>query len=149
MGADYILSIDNWFLKKNLRLYRMTTSSNGDSFRVTVHFCGEFTDPRWIPRTHRPVTRSFDVFFDLRLSKRLSVWVNGWANNREAGDLKRHSAHYDVIVVVSSTVCHKHTTWCAHIATGSCLHGQKPRYASHIPSFIDAWASSQARKSAI
>ena len=36
----------------------------------------------------RPVTRSFDVFFDLRL--------NGWVNNGEAGDLRRHRAHHDV-----------------------------------------------------
>ena len=40
----------------------------------------------------RPVTRSFDVFFDLRLN-------NGWVNNREAGDLRRHRGHYDVNVM--------------------------------------------------
>ena len=39
----------------------------------------------------KPVTRSFDVFFDLRLNKRLS-------NNGEAGDLRRYRAHYDVTV---------------------------------------------------
>ena len=39
-----------------------------------------------------PVTRSFDVFFDLRL------YLNGWVNNREAGDLRRHCFHYDIIV---------------------------------------------------
>ena len=33
---------------------------------------------RWIPRTQRPVTRSFDVFFDLRLNKRLSKQPWGW-----------------------------------------------------------------------
>ena len=27
------------------------TSSNGKIFRVTGHLCGEFTGPRWIPRT--------------------------------------------------------------------------------------------------
>ena len=40
----------------------------------------------------RPVTRSFDVFFDLRLNKRLS--------NGEAGDFRRYRDHYDVIVMV-------------------------------------------------
>ena len=25
--------------------------------------------------------------------------INGWINNREAGDLRRHRAHYDVIVM--------------------------------------------------
>ena len=29
----------------------------------------------------------------------ICVWINGWANNREAGDLIRHRAHYDVIVI--------------------------------------------------
>ena len=31
----------------------------------------------------------------------ISVWINGWVNNREAGDLRRHRAHYDVIVMNS------------------------------------------------
>ena len=26
------------------------------------------------------------------------VWINGWVNNREAGDLRRYRAHYDVIL---------------------------------------------------
>ena len=29
----------------------MTSSSNGNIFRVTGPLCGEFTGPRWIPRT--------------------------------------------------------------------------------------------------
>ena len=29
--------------------------------------------------------------------------MNGWVNNREAGDLRRYLAHYDVIVMRSST----------------------------------------------
>ena len=40
----------------------------------------------------RPVMRSFDVFFHLRLNKRL-------ANNRKAGDLRSHRGHYDVTVM--------------------------------------------------
>ena len=43
----------------------------------------------------RPMTRSFGVFFDLRL-------INGWVNNREAGDLRRHREHYDVIIMEST-----------------------------------------------
>ena len=49
----------------------MMTSSNGNIFRVTGHLCGEFP-------AQRPVTRSFDVFFDLRLNKRLSKQWWGW-----------------------------------------------------------------------
>ena len=39
-----------------------------------------------------PVTRSFGVFFDVRLT-------NGGANSQDAGELKRHRAHYDVTVM--------------------------------------------------
>ena len=27
------------------------------------------------------------------------AWINGWVNNREAGDIRRHRTHYDVIVM--------------------------------------------------
>ena len=70
----------------------MMTSSNGNIFRVIGPLCGEFTGRRRLPRK-RPVTRSFDVFL-------ISAWINGWVNNREAGDLRHHRAHYDVIVMV-------------------------------------------------
>ena len=52
-------------------LVYMMTSSNGNIFRVTGPLCGEFTGPGEFP-TQRPVMRSFDVLFDLRLNKRLS-----------------------------------------------------------------------------
>ena len=29
------------------------------------------------------------------------AWINGWVNNREAGDLRRHRPHYDVSVMLS------------------------------------------------
>ena len=31
----------------------------------------------------------------------ICAWIADWANNREAGDLRRHRAHYDVIVMTS------------------------------------------------
>ena len=71
------------------------TSSNGNIFRVIGPLCGEFTGPGEFP-AQRPVTRSFDVFFDLRL--------NDWVNYREAGDLRRHRGHYDVNLM-ENTVC--------------------------------------------
>ena len=74
----------------------MMTSSNGNIFRVTGHLCGEFTGPGEFP-AQRPVTRSFDVFIDLRLNKRLS-------KNGEAGDLRRHRGHYDVNVITSANL---------------------------------------------
>ena len=47
--------------------------------------------------TQRPVTRSFDVFFALRLNK-------GCVNNREGGDLRRYRTHYGVIVMTCSRI---------------------------------------------
>ena len=74
----------------------MTTSSNGNIFRVTGPLCGEFTGPGEFP-TQRPVTRSFDVFFDLRLNKRLSKQPRGWWFERQSWSLWRHgkSDHRD------------------------------------------------------
>ena len=57
--------------------YTMMTSPNGNIFRVTGPLCGEFTGPGEFP-TQRPVTPSFDAFFDLRLNKRLSKQPWGW-----------------------------------------------------------------------
>ena len=61
----------------NRRPLFMMTSSNGNIFRVTGPLCGEFTGPGEFP-AQRPVTRSFDVFFHLRLNKRLSKQPWGW-----------------------------------------------------------------------
>ena len=66
----------------------MMTSSNGNIFRVTGHLCGEFTVTGEFP-AQKPVTRSFDVFFDLRLNERLSK--QSW--------FKTPCAHYDVTVM--------------------------------------------------
>ena len=58
-------------------------------FRVTGPLCGEFTGHRWIPRM-RPVTRSFDVFFDLCLNKGLSKQSWGWWFETPLCSLWRH-----------------------------------------------------------
>ena len=68
------------------------TSSNGNSFRVTGPLCGELTGDRWILRT-----KASDA--ELWCFLRSAPWTNGWVNNREAGDLRRHRANYDGIVM--------------------------------------------------
>ena len=35
----------------------------------------------------------------------ICAWINGWVNNREAGDLRRYRAHYDVIVMKIQCSC--------------------------------------------
>ena len=67
----------------------MMTSSNENIFRATSPLCGEFTDLRWIPFT-KPVTRSFDVFFDLRLNEGLSKQSWGWWFEAQSRSLWRH-----------------------------------------------------------
>ena len=69
----------------------MMTSSNRNIFCVTGPLCGKFTDDRWIP-----LTKAGALMFSL-----ICAWINGWVNNRQAGDLKRHRAHYDVTVMIN------------------------------------------------
>ena len=72
----------------------MMASSRGNNFRVTGPLWGASTSPQVVFPSQRPVTRSFGVFFDLRLNKRLS-------KHRNAGDTRRHRAHYDVTVMMA------------------------------------------------
>ena len=56
------------------------TSSNGNIFRVTGPWRGAL------------------------MVSLICVWINGWINNREAGDLRRHRGHYDVNVMCCRSV---------------------------------------------
>ena len=67
----------------------MMTSSNGNIFRATGALCGEFTGHWWIP-PQRTVTRSFDVFFDVRLNKQLSKQSRRWWFETSSRSLWRH-----------------------------------------------------------
>ena len=67
-------------------------SNQMDAFwALLAIFAGKSPIPVEFP-TKRTVTRSFDVFFDLRLNKQLK-------NIREAGDLIIHRAQYEVTVL--------------------------------------------------
>ena len=72
-------------------------SLNGNIFRVTGHFCGELTGPRWIPRTK--ASEAELCCFLLSAPE-----INNWVNNRETGDLRRHRVHNDVIVMVLAQI---------------------------------------------
>ena len=88
--SKYQFENDLFQIKAASLMGHMMTSSNGNIFRVTGHLCGEFTGPRWIPLTKAS---------DTELWCFLWAWINCWVNNREAGDLRRYRAHYDVIVM--------------------------------------------------
>ena len=90
------------------------TSSNGNIFRVTGHLCGEFTGPRWIPRT-KASDASFDVFFDPRLIKQLSKHSRGWWFETLPRPLWRHSNAnlWGIIIITKNntlTISRRHLT---------------------------------------
>ena len=64
-----------------------------ETFSALLALCAGYLSVTGEFPTQRPVTRSFDVFFDLR-------WINVWVNNLDAGDLRHHRAHYDVTVML-------------------------------------------------
>ena len=71
----------------------MMTSSNGHIFRVTVLFVrGIYRSP--VNSPHKGQWRGALMF------SFICAWTNSWASNGEAGDLRRHHAHYDVIVML-------------------------------------------------
>ena len=74
-------------------VFTMMTSWNGNIFRVTVPLCAEFTSHGEFS-SQRPVTRSFDVIFDLRLNKLLSKQSWGWWFETRSGSLLRHCNEY-------------------------------------------------------
>ena len=78
----------------------MMTSSNGNiDFLATGPLCGEFTSPQW----HRAL-----------MSSLICIWIKVREINGEAGGLRRHHAHYDVIVMFSAVGIN---TWadCFHV----------------------------------
>ena len=58
-------------------LATMMTSSYGNIFRVIGSLWGEFTGHRWF-LLNKPVTRSFDVFFEMCLNKRWNKPSRCW-----------------------------------------------------------------------
>ena len=71
-----------------------------ETFSALLAICaGNSPVPGEFP-TQRPVTRSFDVFFDLRLNKRLSKQSWGWWLETLSRPLWRHR----------NAICHSRTT---------------------------------------
>ena len=90
-------------MRSRERLHMMT-SSNGNIFRVTAHLCGEFTGLRWIP-AQRPVTRSFNFFFDLYLNERLSKHSWSWWSQAPSRPLWRHNNYSQYLKPLFPMTC--------------------------------------------
>ena len=71
------------------------TSSKGNIFRVTGPLCGNSLVTSKFP-SQWPVTRSFDVFLDLRLNKRLSKQLWGWWFEMPSHSLWHHCKEVDI-----------------------------------------------------
>ena len=105
----------------------MMTSSNGNIFSVTL-FAGnslvtsEFT-------SLRPVTQSFDVFFDLCLTR------SNWVNSQHAGDLRCNCAHCYVTVMSHSNWSED---WAPHMkwVAATWLTMRPRQYGCHFPEDI-------------
>ena len=96
------------------------TSSNGNIFRVSVPLWGESTGHRWFPLTKASDAEHWWGF--------ILAWTNrtnAWANNRDAGDLKRHCAHYDVTVMCAGD-CTRNDRISHWPYVQSCLHWFHP-----------------------
>ena len=63
-----------------------------ETFSALLAFCAGSSPVTGEFPAQRPVTQSFDVSL-------ICAWINGWVNSGEAGDLRRHRAHYDITVM--------------------------------------------------
>ena len=81
-----------------------------------------------IHQSQLPVTRSFDGL--------ICAWINGWLNNREAGDFRRHRTHYDVTVMSYYSTLFRHC--CVIYALYVLLHSYTISWDTG-PCFNETW----------
>ena len=87
-----------WFTKRshNFPLYEMAWWRHQmETFSAKLALCAG-NSPVPVNSPHKSQWRGA-LMFSL-----IYVLINGWVNNREAGDLIRHRGHYDVIVMGSN-----------------------------------------------
>ena len=84
-----IVLFDNYGDHPTINRPHMMTSSNGNSFCVTGPLRGKCTGHQWIPLP-KAQWRGALMFY------LICAWTNGWANNRDTGDLKHHRVHHNV-----------------------------------------------------
>ena len=70
----------------------LMTSSNGNILRVTGPLWGESTGHRWIPLAKTSGAELWCFLWSM-------PEINGWADNRDPSDLRRHCTYYDITVM--------------------------------------------------
>ena len=78
--------------------HQMETCSVSLAFVRGIH--------RWLRGIHRSPVNSahIDQWRGTLMFSLICAWTNGWVNNQDAGDLRRHRAHYDVTVMLCRIV---------------------------------------------
>ena len=73
--------------------HQMETCSASLAFVRGIHW--------WLRGIHRSPVNSphTDQWRGVLMFSLICAWTNGWVNNQNAGDLRRHRAHYDVTVM--------------------------------------------------
>ena len=72
--------------RRNLPFWRHQV----ETFSALLPFCKGIPPVTGVFPSQRPATPSFDVF---------CAWTKGWANNRDAGDMRHHRAHYGFTIM--------------------------------------------------
>ena len=89
----------------------MMTSSNGNISALLALCAGIHRSPVNSPQEGQ--------WCGVLMFSLICVWINGWVNNREAGDLRRHHAHYAVTVMMGMMWQFKHyfSSHCGYCVT--------------------------------
>ena len=108
-GIEYLVVRNGLSVHFELHLLRCTdaTLSSHDDVIKWKHFPHYWPFVRGSRRSPVNSTHKGQWCGALMISL-ICAWINGWVNNREAGDLRRQHAHYDVSVV-STLRCNYHS----------------------------------------
>ena len=95
--------INTWLISLAIQIILSWWRHQMETFSALLAICeGNSPVPDEFP-TQRPVTRSFDVFFDLRLNKRLSKQYRGWWFETSSRPFWRHC--YDITQLMTHNSC--------------------------------------------
>ena len=109
----------------------MMMSSTGNIFSINGPLSLVNSHHRSLVNSHHKSQWCWDLMFSL-----ICAWINGWVNNREAGDLRCHRAHYDV-TVMSDTYIYIYSA----IILGMGSANERRRYIVMPPLIV--WAHTQ------
>ena len=85
---------------------------------------------------HRGQWRGALMFFVI------CAWINGWVNDREAGDMRRHKAYYDVIVTKSLLVrVVPGKTYWYKMYCKTCFFIETHEYKSYLKHSRERWST--------